>query len=60
MMKNNVRGTEITAGNVRHGLTSYVGVRRNNRPCGLPFGLCLIPALVRAAFLDPVYEALLS
>lgn len=56
VIKNNVRGAEITASNSRQRLTSYVGVKLNNRQCGLSFGLWLIPALVKAAFLDTIYE----
>lgn len=39
MIKNNVHGAEITASNSRQRLTSYVGVKLNNRQCGLSFGL---------------------
>lgn len=39
VIKNDVCGAEITAGNFRHRLTSSVGGKLNNRPRGLSFGL---------------------
>lgn len=56
VIKNNVCGAEITASSSRQRLTSYVGVKLNNRQYGLSFGLWLILALVKAAFLDAIYE----